>query len=185
MIKESENRLKLFQAGDQRIFRVYYERYYHALCMLTEHILKENSAMHDIVQDVFVILWKRRAFIESELHLEMFLYQAVRNRCLNYLKNRKVKLAYAVEYAMLAQEEEFNNKVIEEEVYRLITEEIEHLPPEQKRTVLLHLKGKSNAEIAEIMKVSVNTVKTHKARARKTLKYHLDNLLVMIILLKL
>jgi len=51
--------------------------------------------------------------------------------------------------------------------------------------VYFHMEGKNNFEIAEIMQISVNTVKTHKARARKTLKNKLDNLFIITVLLGL
>ena len=71
---------------------------------------------------------------------------------------------YREEYALLESEEGFGDAVVEEEVHRVVMEEIDSLPHEQRRVILLHLEGKNNIEIAEVMKVSVNTVKTHKAR---------------------
>ena len=75
--------------------------------------------------------------------------------------------------------------VVEEEVHRMVMEEIEQLPLEQRRVIMLHLEGKNNIEIAEILKVSVNTVKTHKARARQQLKTKLKDLFVMTFVLGL
>lgn len=64
-------------------------------------------------------------------------------------------------------------------------EEIDGLPQEQRRVILLHLEGKNNIEIAEVMEVSVNTVKTHKARARQQLKTKLQDLFVITFILGL
>lgn len=173
-----KDRLTAFREGDEYAFRDYYERYYHALCLGVLKIIREETGMHDIVQEAFIILWNSRASIESELHLRMFLYQVVRHRCYNYLKSRKLEEKYVNEYLAGAEEGDFTNIVIEEEVHRLVIEEIERLPEEQKKVVCLHLEGKNNFEIAEIMQISVNTVKTHKARARKTLKNKFDNLFI-------
>ena len=52
--------------------------------------------------------------------------------------------------------------MIEEEVHRIVAQEIEKLPEEQRKVVYFHMEGKNNFEIAEIMQISVNTVKTHK-----------------------
>lgn len=170
-----------FKAGNEQAFRFFYEKYYHALCLSVQKILKDDILMHDVVQEAFIELWKSRLTIESELHLKMFLYQVVRHRCLNCLKNKKVEEKYVQENFLLGGEGDFANQVIEQEVHRLVIQEIDRLPPEQKKVVLLHLEGKDNLEIATIMQVSVNTVKTHKARARKALKTKLDELLVAII----
>lgn len=175
------DRLAEFRAGNEQIFRFFYDKYYHALCLCVRRILKDEVVMHDVVQDAFIELWKSRLTIESELHLKMFLYQVVRHRCLNYLKNKKIEKKYTQECILMCEEGDFANQVIEEEVHRLVIQEINQLPPEQKNVVLFHLEGKDNLEIATIMNVSVNTVKTHKARARKSLKTKLDEFLVFII----
>lgn len=179
MREESTDRLELFRQGDEHIFRDYYEKYYHALCLCGLRIIREDTHMHDFVQDAFVNLWKSRESIESELHLKMFLYQVVRNQCFNYLKNKRVKEKYIHECLAVEEEGCFTDILIEEEVHRLMIQEIENLPDEQKKVVYLHLKGENNMGIAEILSISVNTVKTHKARARKTLKSKLGNLFII------
>lgn len=171
-----------FRTGSETAFRFFYDRYYHALCLCVHKILKDEQCVHDIVQEAFITLWRDRDILQSELHLKMFLYQVVRHRCLDYLKNKRVQEKYIREYLSVESEENYTNEVIEQEVHRMVIQEIEQLPEEQKKVVILHLEGKDNAEIAEILQISVNTVKTHKARARKTLKSKLDHLLVFIFL---
>ena len=109
----------------------------------------------------------------------------MRHRCLNYMRVKKLEETYCHEYALLESEEEFGDAVVEEEVHRLVMEEIGQLPQEQHRVIMLHLEGKNNIEIAEILKVSVNTVKTHKARARQQLKTKLKDLFMMTFVLGL
>jgi len=183
MSEEVLNPFVSFKKGDENVFRMYYEKYYHALCLWVLRIIKEETQMHDLVQEAFVTLWNSRSQIESEEHLKMFLYRVVRNRCLNYLKNKKTEEKYIRNYMLLEEEAYFEQIVIEEEVYRLVIQEIQNLPAEQRKVVELHLEGKNNIEIAEMMNVSVNTVKTHKARARKALKNKLDNLFIIKFLL--
>ncbi len=175
------DRFTQFQQGDEYAFRFFYEKHYHALCTCVLQILKNEDHMHDIVQEAFITLWKSRDTLESELHLKMFLYQVVRHRCLNIIKNLKIQEKYIQDYLLnIKEEDSFTNQIIEEEVHRLIIQEIKKLPEEQRRVVILHLEGKDNAEMATILHVSVNTIKTHKARARKTLKIKLDRLLFII-----
>lgn len=185
MSEEMSDRFASFQQGDENAFRFYYERYYHALCLWVLRIIRDEVLMHDIVQEAFITLWKSREAMESELHLKMFLYQVVRNRCFNYLKNKRVEEKYIRESLMVEEDTSFEGSLVEEEVYRLVIQEIENLPEEQRKVVNLHLEGKNNLKIAEILRISVNTVKTHKARARKALKIKLDNLFIITVLLGL
>ena len=181
MVRCIKDRLVAFKEGDEDAFRFYYEMYYHALCLFGIRMVKEEDDVLDIVQDVFVNLWKARETIESLVHMRMYLYQSMRHRCLNYMRVKKLEETYCHEYALLESEEGFGDAVVEEEVM----EEIEQLPLEQRRVIMLHLEGKNNIEIAEILKVSVNTVKTHKARARQQLKTKLKDLFVMTFVLGL
>ena len=185
MESSSGDKLVSFRNGDEGAFRYYYDLYYNALCLFGLRMLKEEEVAEDIVQDVFVNLWKAREAIESTLHLKMYLYQSMRHRCLNYMRVKKLEETYCHEYALLESEEGFGDAVVEEEIHRLVMEEIEQLPPEQRRVIMWHLEGKNNIEIAEILKVSVNTVKTHKARARQQLKTKLKDLFVMTFVLGL
>lgn len=177
--------LENFKRGDESAFRYYYEMYYPALCLFGIRMVKEEDDVLDIVQDVFVNLWKARETIESLVHMRMYLYQSMRHRCLNYMRVKKLEETYCHEYALLESEEGFGDAVVEEEIHRSVMEEIEQLPPEQRRVIMWHLEGKNNIEIAEILKVSVNTVKTHKARARQQLKTKLKDLFVMTFVLGL
>ncbi|WP_255302010.1 RNA polymerase sigma factor [Butyricimonas sp. Marseille-P3923] len=179
----SEEMLGPFKKGDGSAFRYYYEMYYDSLCLFGMRMLKEEEVALDIAQDVFVNLWKAREGIESELHLKMYVYQSMRHRCLNYIRVKRLEANYRDEYMMLTSEGEFVNAVVEEEVYRLVMQEIDALPHEQRRVLLMHLEGKNNIEIAEIMKVTVNTVKTHKARARQQLRIKLNDLFIISVIL--
>ena len=181
MDQETLKSFSEFKIGNEQAFRFFYEKYYHPLCLCVRRILKDEALMHDVVQEAFIELWKSRLSVESELHLKMFLYQVVRHRCLNFLKTKKIEEKYLHENFLQCEENDWTNRVIEEEIHRLVIQEIENLPMEQRKVVLLHLEGKDNPEIAEIMHLSVNTVKTHKARARKTLKTKLDEFLVFLI----
>lgn len=173
---KEEKRLQAFRQGSEQVFRACYERYWKALCFFAFRVTGSEADSRDLVQEAFVNLWRSREAITSENHIRLFLYQATRHRCLNWIRNRKAESDFRVEYHQLAEEVDFADRVVEEEVQRLIMEQIASLPGEQKRVVELHLKGKNNQEIAEIMHIAVNTVRTHKARARKTLKESLDYL---------
>lgn len=178
-----QTRLFSFTQGEENAFRHYYEKYYDALCLFGARVVRDNEVAMDVAQNVFVSLWRKRATIESELHLKMFLYQAMRHRCLDHLRSGKMLEKYSDEYRKLESGEDYRNMVVEEEVFRLVMEEINLLPEEQQKVILLHLEGKSNAEIADLLHISVNTVKTHKARARQQLKVKLKDLFIIMVLL--
>ena len=74
--------------------------------------------------------------------------------------------------------------VIKEEVSRIILKELDHLSETGKKIILRSLEGYSNEEIAQELDISINTVKTHKARSyillRKNLEYLKTFLLIFM-----
>ena len=80
MVEEKEDRFTLFKQGDERIFRQYYEKYYHALCLWVVRIIKEETRMHDIVQEAFIVLWNSRMIIEYIVLLHKKLKNYPRNK---------------------------------------------------------------------------------------------------------
>ena len=78
----------------------------------------------------------------------------------------------------------FKNRLIEEETYRIVSHAIDSLPPQSSKIIKMCLEGKQNKEIAEILGISVNSVKTLKYNALSTLKEVLkDHFYILIILL--
>ena len=155
----------------------YYNLFYDSICLFGNRFLKDEECAKDIAQEVFVNLWKARHTLQSVLHLKMFLYRSMRHRCINYIKMKKLEQKLSAQLPLLETEESFFEIVIEEEIFRFIREKINQLPDEQRKVILMHLEGKNNIEIATLMQISINTVKTHKARARHYLRMQLKDLL--------
>src|SRR5688572_8982050 len=72
--------------GDEHAFSNAFLAYYSALCFFSKGITGDSEAAEDIVEDLFLKLWKRREQFESEQHLKSFLYRSVKNASLNFLK---------------------------------------------------------------------------------------------------
>lgn len=109
------------------------------------------------------------------MSIKVFLYRTVKNKCLNYLKHLEVKNK-VLKPNINADENLFEENYIREETIRLIHQAIQTLPGKCKSVIKLAIKGMKNAEIAEELNVSVNTVKTHKKEAYNRLRIKLKNI---------
>src|SRR3954464_10653315 len=79
-MEESED----FNLNDiEKIFRMHHKM----LCKVAYAIVKDKSAAEDIVQDVFLTIWKKRNELMIDSNLKGYLYRAVSNSCLNYLQS--------------------------------------------------------------------------------------------------
>ena len=83
-------------------YKALFRRYYPNLIFYATRLVGEEEA-EDVVQDVFVELWKRKDTIEIGDQIQAFLYRAVYTRALNVLKHR-------VEDGYCAAMEEINQR---------------------------------------------------------------------------
>lgn len=149
-----------------------FNRYYAGLCGFAEKIIGENYA-EDVVGDVFLKLWEGKHVFCSELHLKAFLYRAVKNGCLNFIKmtGRAEHRHQFYQEEILADENAFILAVIQAEVVRELHVAIGDLPPQAGKIIkLTYLDGLSNQEAADHLGLSIQTVKNQKLRGLGILK---------------
>ena len=104
-----------------------------------------------------------------------FLYTAVRNKALNELEHSKVVYEYAQNVIEKKKDSFFHDAIVEEETYRIVSEAINKLPDQMKAIMQLSLEGKKNAEIADRLNISTETVHTLKKIAYKKLRENLKD----------
>ena len=138
----------------------------------------------DIVQDVFATFWEERENFSSLIAVKAFFYKSIANRCLNYLKHEDIKNRYAENQMEKMQSEEFvQENIIREEVSFIVRRKIKALSPREQEIIILSLKNKSNQEIADLLSISVATVKTHKMHAYAQLRTDLAELRFLLFIL--
>ena len=79
-------------------YKLLFRKYYANLLFYATRIVGDEEA-EDVVQDVFVELWRRKDTITVGEQIQAFLYRAVYTRALNVLKHRDIKNTYAVSSA--------------------------------------------------------------------------------------
>ncbi len=170
--------IERLKTGDRNSFNLLFHQYFHRLCAFCHQYIHDVAVSEDLVQDTFISLWDKRADFDHPQALKSFLYTTVRNKCLNHIKHQLVVQKYETSVIHeLGDDEDFNRRVIEEEVFGQLYEEIKSLPEGAQKIMGLVLNGLKNREIAEVLGVSENTVKTQKKIAYARLKAKLDPVL--------
>ncbi len=165
-----------FIIKDKVVFEKLYNQYYKALVGFAYSYINDQNAGEDIVQDVFYSLWNQKREYSDESTFKVYLYKATRNRCINYIRHQQVKDEYSKEQIKLMEtEENLLKRIMTEEVYRILYNFINDLSDKRKEVILLSLKGYSNAEIAEDLNISLDTVKTHKKKVYNILREKMKN----------
>lgn len=158
---------------DPLAFRAFYQEHVRLFCQFGGRFIDDPEIVRDIVQEAFIAMWERIATFREEAHLKAFLYATIRNRSMNYLRDRQVELKSREKLLLLQNEIEFRNIAIEEEMYDFLCKRIERLPEMQREVLWMHVDGLSNEEIACKLNISVNTVLTHKQRAKSVLRNYI------------
>lgn len=168
---------KKMKKGNEKAFEALFSVHYSHLCLFAEHYVQNPAEAEEIVQDMFVHLWEKREQISVQTSVRNYLFRAVKNRCLNYLRHNQVKNQYADEMIAEAQKTDAGETgFIESGLLSRIEECINSLP-EKRREVfrLSREEGLKYREIAEKLDISVKTVETHMGLAIKSLREKLKH----------
>lgn len=177
---DEKNLISEFQSGEEKAFKFIYGKFFQVLCVFCVRIIKDEPTSNDLVQDSFLKLWENRENFQAVLAIKAFLYTAVRNAALNYLKHQKFTKNNISEINEILSINPEMYSIIKAESERQILDLLEELSPECQKVMKLLSTGKSYKEIADIMHISVNTVKNHRIRGIKILKEKSKNLYFFI-----
>jgi RNA polymerase sigma-70 factor (family 1) len=177
-----------FKNGDPRALQVIFKQFYPPLCLFAERMLRDRPAAEDVAGETLVKLWHRHTDFENMQNVKAFLYITTRNACLNLLKQmqRETLSKKQLAYVTVDKEGFILNDIIRSEVLQEINREIENLPAQCRRIFKMsYFEGKKNQEIADLLSISVHTVKNQKARAIQLLKVKLPdrNLVALLLIL--
>ena len=163
----------------QQTFKRLYSKYYKAMLVHAFRFIANQETAKDIVQEVFSNIWERKTVFESEAVAHIYIYNGVRNLALNILNHQKVEKSFVKqitdknpEYDMNGSDEEL---LMIEHLYDRIFKTLDQLPVKQRQVIFMMLEGKKVGDIAEVLQVSVTTVKTHRQRALLSLRDRLTN----------
>ena len=165
--EEEKILLQRLQSGDAKAFQTVFERYFKLLYTEAWYKLENDKEAEDLVQEFFIEFWERQLFRSVTISLKYYLYQSVRNRCINRLEHHKVQQRRTDQYAQV-QPGDYQpvNKMENNELRDQIENILETIPPESAKVFRLsYMEEHKRKEVADMLGISENTVKTQLARA--------------------
>jgi RNA polymerase sigma-70 factor, ECF subfamily len=168
-------------AGDSKVFEQLFRLHFVPLSSYARFILKNPVIAEEMVQDVFLKLWENHSSIFIGTSVKAYLYRAVHNHCVNYIKNARVnarlseeaikEMSYHAELALQNFSEEILEKLATAELEDHLNSVIKSLPTQCREIFLLNRQEDlSYTQIALKLGISVNTVKTQIMRALDRLR---------------
>lgn len=153
--------------GNNDAFKFLIHTYNRKLNVYAFNLIHDKDLAEDIVQNVFLKIWKKRKNLKTEASIKNLLYKSVYNEFIDqYRKNKKTVSLEKKYLEVLSSVVEQENEQSLELLFRTVKKEIENLPPKCKQTFLLSKKeGLTNMEIAEYLNVSIKSVEKHITKA--------------------
>ncbi|MDP2335805.1 MAG: RNA polymerase sigma-70 factor [Bacteroidota bacterium] len=184
------------QEGDDDTYVFLFRKYYVPLCSYARRYVGRKDVAEELVSDTFFNIWRNRTALEIRSSVKGYLFHAVCNNSLNYLRKLKKEESLddffkdnSSENIGLAiiTDELPSDSLIMKDLTETIDKAINSLPPQQQAVFRLkRYEGKKNREIAEIMGLSIKTVEMHLSKAlltlRKNLKEYLPGFLIFLLL---
>ncbi len=171
--------IKLLKKGDMKAFDIIYKKYSRRLYGFIFRYVKQEADTEEIVQEVFIKIWKSRDKLDIYSSFESFLFTISHNATVNLLKKRATEQKY-LEHVKSLQHVNETYELTDEIHYNELKQKfhglLNELTPRQKEIFeLSREEGLSHKEIAEKLGISTNTVKNHLVTTLTFLKSKLDN----------
>lgn len=169
---DSENALVRAKAGSRTGFSDLVLEYQSLVFSVAYHFLQNSALAEEIAQDIFLDLYRNIGKIESAAHLTFWLRRSTTNRCIDQSR----KLSYRTEVPINdtfhpATAGEVGDTLLSE----LVRRHVARLPEWQRAIVVLRYQEDLDpAEIAGVLDIPVNTVKSRLHRALGTLRQSLE-----------
>ena len=169
---EERDLLDRIRAGDEGAFDAAFREHYAALVRTAEGMLRRRDVAEEIVQDVLLALWQRRATLLVEDSLRAYLFRATRNRALNHLRHAAIERKAEPELAAIeSPDAPAPSALVHEEIDNALREAVSTLPPRCREVFeLSRVHGLRYAEIATTLGISVKTVEAQMGKALRTLR---------------
>lgn len=176
--------LRSWQNGDEKAFDQLYARHYIRLVNLAYKKTGHMEASQELVQDVFLSLYRQQSRLPENTVLENYLFIATRNRIYNHHRQQllQLKKEALLRENYLPSSGTGPDRLELKELETRLRRKIQQLPDQCRAVFLLSREEQlSNKEVAERLHISVNTVEQHMRKALRILRASINDELIMML----
>lgn len=172
------------KTGNSAAFEELFNRYWEPLFAAAMHRLQSRDLSQDVLQELFVDLWVKRASIQIQSNVKGYLFTALKHRVINKIKSEAVRDRYEkmilefYEVNELATDRQFSEKALLEELKKQ-TEKL----PERRREIfeMSRFDQLSHKEIGDKLNISPKTVENHINHALKSIRPRLEKIISILL----
>lgn len=176
--------IQRYLRGDREAFPQLFNRYQHGILMLVRHYFRNPERAEEVFQEVFLKLIERIDYYDGSGSFKAWFFTLCRNHCIDRLRQQG-RRRETVESEFRRDDSDFPTPIaaaasplppadrlaLDRELGSLLDESLNRLPEEQREVFLMKERGELTfEEIAQLQKVSVNTVKSRMRYALEALR---------------
>jgi len=167
--------LTQLKKGDRNILKKIYQLYFKKIFSISLYYTHDKDLASDIVQEVFIKIWRNREHISETLPIEQQLFVITKNIIFDYYKRKVIEEKALLKYKELITlpVENYDEEIKQSRIKRLHIW-VSKLPKQQQVVFKMHkFEGLTYQEISDSLNISINTVSSHIASSMRFLKKNL------------
>jgi len=171
--------------NNEGAFREIFGLYSHKVYSFALRLTGSGVTGEEMVQEVFLRIWLKRESLADVENFSAYLFGITKNLVLNLLKRKtfEEKARIRLLRDVPANHSDTEETVIHHDYEELLKETINHLPPQQKLIYsMCHQEGLQYEDVAQRLKISRFTVKTHMHEALKAIKAQFSHIIQALFL---
>ncbi|MNE38011.1 RNA polymerase sigma factor SigM [compost metagenome] len=176
-IQSDQQLLQQLKTGDTKAYDAIFLKYYKLLCVNAYFYLRDEQEAKDLVQAFFLEIWEKNIYMRLNGDIKGYLFRSVQNKCLNYLRQQETqskRQEKLTDYLFNNNDEQQENGNIDR-IYTKLDGALNDLSKQRKEALkLVYLQDKKYKEAADIMGISINSLKTHLKTGLKSLRETLN-----------
>jgi RNA polymerase sigma-70 factor (ECF subfamily) len=174
-VDRAEETLARSVSGDQLAFAEIVREHQGMVFSLAYHFLRDRSLAEELAQEVFLLLHQNLSAIKSPAHLTFWLRKVTSHRSIDQTRRQKVRPQLSLEDVAEPAAITANSDPLLSQALRKL---VSTLPEKARMVVLLrYQEDLEPGEIAKVLDMPINTVKSHLRRSLATLREKLTRCL--------
>lgn len=170
--------IAIAKTNKPKAVEIAFDQYWELLFRHAYRKLQSEDLAKDAVQEVFIVMWENMDLLFTNEDLLPYLYAVLRNKILVQFRKDEVRLRYAIQHSGIEEKLEPSSHqiLLNKELQSIISDEVSKMPAKMKEIyVLKKEENYSIKEIAQLLKLSEQTVKNQLLNASGRLKLRLSN----------
>ncbi|MFD2969218.1 RNA polymerase sigma factor [Sphingobacterium bambusae] len=162
--------LARIKRGDHQAFKQLFESYHKKVYRFVARFADDDQA-DDIVQNIFIHIWKTRGKIDDETKMDALLFNTSKQQISNWHRKQREERLDEENLPLAEEDEDQDSSYLLAERRKLLSQCVERLPARRREVfTLYHHEGLSYQEIAQYLNISISAVGNHLNRATEFLR---------------